>query len=341
MVHKNKILVAGGCGYIGSHTCVELMQAGYGVIVFDNLCNSKRSVLDRIEQIVGKRPEFIEGDIRDRKALDKIFSGSSIDAVFHFAALKSLGESIILPMEYYQNNVQGSLVLFDSMVRHNVKKLVFSSSAAVYGVSATLPIREDFPLEAANPYGRSKIMVEDILRDLAISDPQWRIVLLRYFNPVGAHESGLIGENSGDTPSNLMPYISQVASGKLNFLSVYGNDYPTHDGTGVRDYIHVVDLAKGHLKALAYLRKSSGAITVNLGTGRGCSVLEMVKAFERASGQKIPYRIVERREGDSAESYTDPQLAKELLGWCAELSLERMCRDVWRWQQWSENHGLG
>jgi UDP-glucose 4-epimerase len=340
-VTSGAVLVSGGAGYIGSHTCVELLQAGHEVIVFDNLCNSKSSVLERIGQIAGRQPEFIEGDIRDKAALERIFASHSIAAVLHFAGLKAVGESVAQPLAYYDNNVHGSMVLLDAMARHGVRTLVFSSSATVYGAPAALPIREDFPLGATNPYGRSKIMVEDMLRDLFIADPQWRIALLRYFNPVGAHDSGLIGESPGGIPNNLMPYISQVAAGKLEALSVFGDDYPTPDGTGVRDYIHVVDLARGHLAALDYLGKSAGVITVNLGTGEGYSVLDMVHAFERASGVKIPYRIVGRRAGDIAACYTDPQLARTLLGWWAELGLERMCRDTWRWQQWAVAHGLG
>ncbi len=340
-VTHGAVLVTGGAGYIGSHTCVELLHAGHDVIVFDNLCNSKAGVLDRIAQITGRRPEFIEGDIRDRAALDRIFATRSIAAVLHFAGLKAVGESVAQPLEYYDNNVHGSMVLFDAMLRHGVRTLVFSSSATVYGVPATLPIREDFPLEPANPYGRTKAMVEDILRDLAVADPQWRVALLRYFNPVGAHESGLIGESPNGIPNNLMPYVSQVAAGKLEALSVFGDDYATADGTGVRDYIHVVDLAKGHLAALDYLGKSAGVITVNLGTGQGYSVLDMVRAFERVNAKKIPYRIVGRRAGDIAACYTDPQRAHTLLGWRAELDLERMCRDTWRWQQWAVMHGLG
>ncbi len=340
-VTSGAVLVTGGAGYIGSHTCVELLQAGHEVIVFDNLCNSKASVLERIGQIAGRQAQFIEGDIRDKAALERIFAGHSIAAVLHFAGLKAVGESVAHPLSYYDNNVHGSMVLFDAMVRHGVRTLVFSSSATVYGAPAALPIREDFPLGATNPYGRSKIMVEDVLRDVAVADPQWRIALLRYFNPVGAHDSGLIGESPSGIPNNLMPYISQVAASKREFLSVFGDDYPTADGTGVRDYIHVVDLARGHLAALDHLGKSAGVITVNLGTGEGYSVLDMVHAFERASGKRIPYRIVGRRAGDIAACYADPQLARTLLGWRAEFGLERMCRDTWRWQQWAVAHGLG
>ena len=334
------MLVTGGAGYIGSHTCVELLQAGCKVIVLDNLCNSKGSVIERIGQIAGRKPEFVNGDVRDGAALSRIFDRYPVGAVLHFAGLKAVGESVKHPLEYYDNNVRGSMVLFDTMAQHGVKTLVFSSSATVYGVPASLPIREDFPLAATNPYGRSKIMVEEMLRDLVVADPQWRIALLRYFNPVGAHESGLIGESPSGIPNNLMPYISRVASAKLKALSVFGDDYPTLDGTGVRDYIHVVDLAKGHLAAMDYIGKSPGVVTVNLGTGQGHSVLELVRAFERESGRKIAYRIVGRRAGDVAACYTDPKLAETLLGWRAELGLERMCRDTWRWQQWAETHGL-
>lgn len=335
------VLVTGGAGYIGSHTCVELLRAGHEVIVFDNLRNSKADVIDRVEQITGRRPSFIDGDIRDGAALNQIFTRNTIGAVLHFAGLKAVGESIAHPLAYYENNVQGSMVLFNTMERHGVKTLVFSSSATVYGVPASLPIREDFPLAATNTYGRSKIMVEDILRDLVVADPQWRVALLRYFNPVGAHESGLIGESPSGIPNNLMPYISQVAASKLEVLSVFGDNYSTSDGTGVRDYIHVVDLAKGHLAAMDYIGKTtSGVVAVNLGTGQGHSVLELVRTFERESGRKIAYRIVGRRAGDIAMYYTDPKFAETLLGWRAELGLERMCRDTWRWQQWLETHGL-
>jgi UDP-glucose 4-epimerase len=333
-------LVTGGAGYIGSHTCVELLRAGHDVIVIDNLCNSKASVMARIGKISGCQPVFIAGDIRDNATLEQIFSRYSIDAVLHFAGLKAVGESVMQPLKYYDTNVNGSLVLFAAMAKHGVKKLVFSSSATVYGVPDKLPIKEDFPLAATNPYGRTKIIVEDMLRDLAVADPGWQIALLRYFNPVGAHECGLIGEDPRDIPNNLMPYISQVASGKLEMLSVFGDTYPTLDGTGVRDYIHVVDLAKGHLAALDYIRKSAGIVTVNLGTGRGYSVLELVRAFERESGRKIPYRITEPRAGDIAACYADSQLAETLLGWRAELGIERMCRDAWRWQQWATEYGL-
>lgn len=323
-------LVTGGLGYIGSHTCVELLAAGHRVKIFDNLSNSKIAVLDRIAEIAGQRPEFVRGDIRDREALRAALSGC--DAVIHFAGLKAVGESVAQPLRYYDNNVTGSIALFETMAKLDVKTLVFSSSATVYGDPASVPIREDAPLSATNPYGRSKLMIEDILRDTHRADPAWRIALLRYFNPVGAHPSGHIGEDPNGIPNNLMPYVSQVAVGKLECLSVFGNDYPTPDGTGVRDYIHVVDLAKGHLAALAALERLGGLLTVNLGTGRGYSVLEMVRAFEAASGRKVPYRIAPRRPGDVATCYADPSLAEKLLGWRAEKGLEEMCRDAWRWQ---------
>ena len=329
------ILVTGGTGYIGSHTAVELMAAGFDVFIIDNLCNSKASVLDRIERIAGRRPGFAQVDIRDRAALRALFSEHRFDAVIHFAGLKSVGQSVAKPMEYFDNNVSGSIVLFECMTEANVKTMVFSSSATVYGDPASVPIREDFPLSATNPYGRTKLMIEDILRDVAKTDSAWRIGLLRYFNPVGAHVSGLIGEDPNGIPNNLIPYVAQVAAGKLKELSVYGNDYPTPDGTGVRDYIHVVDLARGHLAALNALSKRTGVVTANLGTGRGYSVLEMVRAFTAASGKVVPYRIVARRPGDIAQCYADPALARETLGWQAQLGIDAMCADTWRWQQWA------
>ena len=324
-------LVTGGLGYIGSHTCVELLNAGHHVRIIDNLSNSKRTVLDRVEQICGKRPDFVHADIRDRDAVAGALAGC--DAVIHFAGLKAVGESVSKPVAYYSNNVEGSIALFEVMALTGVKTLVFSSSATVYGDPHTVPIQEHFPLSATNPYGRSKLMIEEMLRDIALADPSWRIALLRYFNPVGAHVSGLIGEDPTGIPNNLMPYVSQVAIGKLAQLSVYGNDYPTRDGTGVRDYIHVVDLALGHLAALDALARDGGLMTVNLGTGHGYSVLEMVAAFEKASGRPVPYRIVARRPGDIAECYADPALASERLGWVAQRNLEAMCADGWRWQQ--------
>lgn len=329
------ILVTGGAGYIGSHAAVELMAAGRDVFIIDNLCNSKRSVIDRVERIAGRRPPFAEIDVRDRAALRQLFAAQRFDAVIHFAGLKAVGESVEKPLAYYDNNVYGSVTLAECMAEAGVKTLVFSSSATVYGEPASVPIREDFALSAANPYGRSKLMIEEILRDLAAADSSWRIGLLRYFNPVGAHPSGLIGEDPNDIPNNLVPYIAQVAVGRLRELAIFGNDYPTPDGTGVRDYIHVVDLARGHLAALEALRARPGVATVNLGTGRGYSVLEMVRAFEAASGKPVPYRIVARRPGDIAQCYADPALAARLLGWRATLGLEAMCADTWRWQQWA------
>jgi UDP-glucose 4-epimerase len=332
---KQAILITGGTGYIGSHAAVELIAAGHDVFIIDNLCNSKASVLDRIERIAGRRPEFAQVDIRDRTALRPLFSSHRFDAVIHFAGLKSVGESVAKPLEYLDNNVSGSIVLFECMTEANVKTIVFSSSATVYGDPASVPIREDFPLSATNPYGRTKLMIEDILRDVAKTDSAWRIGLLRYFNPVGAHVSGLIGEDPNGIPNNLIPYVAQVAAGKLKELSVYGNDYPTPDGTGVRDYIHVVDLARGHLAALNALRERTGVVTANLGTGRGYSVLEMVEAFSAASGKAVPYRIVARRPGDIAQCYADPALARETFGWQAQLGIDAMCADTWRWQQWA------
>jgi UDP-glucose 4-epimerase len=326
------VLVTGGAGYIGSHTCVELLESEYHVVVVDNLSNSKYTSLKRVQMITGKTLSFVNADIRDKQTLSEIFEKHPIDAVIHFAGLKAVGESVAIPLDYYQNNLSGTLCLLEVMKQSNVKNIVFSSSATVYGEPVTLPIKEDFPLSAANPYGRSKLFIEDILRDLHKSDGSWNISILRYFNPVGAHESGLIGEDPNDIPNNLMPYISHVAIGKLEKLSVYGNDYPTNDGTGVRDYIHVVDLAKGHIKALAKLEQTPGCITHNLGTGRGYSVLEMVAGMEEASGQKVPYQIVGRREGDIAACFADPTLAREELNWIAEKGLKQMCEDTWNWQ---------
>ena len=329
------ILITGGTGYIGSHTVVELMAAGHDVSIIDNLCNSKASVLDRVERIAGRRPGFAQIDMRDRVALRKHFAGHRFDAVIHFAGLKAVGESVAKPLMYYDNNVSGSVALVECMAEAGVKTMVFSSSATVYGDPQSVPIREDFPLAATNPYGRTKMMIEDILRDVAKTDPAWRFGLLRYFNPVGAHASGLIGEDPNGIPNNLMPYIAQVAVGKLKELSVYGNDYPTPDGTGVRDYIHVVDLARGHLAALNALRGRAGVLTVNLGTGRGYSVLDMVRAFAAASGKPVPHRVVARRPGDIAECYADPALARSALGWQAQLGIDAMCADTWRWQRWA------
>ena len=395
------ILVTGGTGYIGSHTCVALAQAGHELLILDNLCNSRADVVDRLETLCGKRPGFVEGDVRDSALLDQLFARHRIAAVMHFAGLKAVGESVDKPLEYYDNNVHGTLQLLAAMRRAKVKTFVFSSSATVYGDPASVPIREDFPRSATNPYGRSKLIIEDILADLYLAEPDWRIARLRYFNPVGAHESGLIGEDPRGIPNNLMPFIAQVAGGEREFLNVWGSDYPTPDGTGVRDYIHVVDLAEGHIAALNYLvggppsgrsdfepapigaraplpqirqwfvggpppgrsdfelatDRGEGAppttnneprstdndprttphdrnfLTVNLGTGRGYSVLDIVRAFEQASGRAVPYKIAPRRAGDIAQCWADPSLAQELLGWKAKRGLEQMCSDGWRWQQ--------
>jgi len=327
-----KILVTGGMGYIGSHTVVELQQAGHDVVVVDNLSNAVVSVQERVQRITGKSFQFEEADIRDRAALERIFGAHKVDSVIHFAGLKAVGESVAQPLRYYDNNVNGSVILFETMAKFGVKSLVFSSSATVYGDPASVPIREDFPLFATNPYGRSKLMIEDILRDLAKAEPDWRIALLRYFNPVGAHESGLIGEEPNGIPNNLVPYIAQVANGQREKLSVFGGDYPTPDGTGLRDYIHVVDLAIGHVKTLDRLAKEPGLVTYNLGTGRGNSVLEMVHAFEQACGRPIAYQIVDRRPGDVAKCYADPSKATSELGWTAERDVAQMCADVWRYQ---------
>ncbi len=329
----NTILITGGTGYIGSHTLVEFLQAGCELVVADNLSNSKREALQRVERITGKVITFYQVDVRDRTALQRIFHEHDIAAVIHFAGLKAVGESVDKPLEYYDNNVTGSLVLLEVMAAAGVKTLVFSSSATVYGDPHAVPIREDFPLSATNPYGRSKLMIEEILRDLYRADDSWRIALLRYFNPVGAHASGLIGEDPNGIPNNLMPVVARVAVGRLASLAVYGNDYPTQDGTGVRDYIHVVDLALGHLKALDALQQRGGLMTVNLGTGNGYSVLDVVRAFESASGQPIAYKFAPRRAGDIAECFADPALAAELLGWRAVRGLDDMCSDAWRWQR--------
>jgi len=327
------ILVTGGAGYIGSHTTLALLEAGYQVVVLDNLCNSSPESLHRVEKICGKQAEFIQGDIRDRVLLDEVFASRSISAVLHFAGLKAVGESVAKPLDYYENNVAGSVTLCQAMAAAGVYRLVFSSSATVYGEPTQMPIREDFPTGIpTNPYGRSKLMVEELLQDLARSEPRWSIALLRYFNPVGAHSSGLIGEDPNGIPNNLLPYISQVAIGKLKQLSVFGNDYPTVDGTGVRDYIHVEDLADGHLKALQTIAGDSGVKVWNLGTGQGYSVLEMLKAFEAASGQAVPFQIVPRRPGDIAECWADPAKAATELGWKAERGLDQMMSDTWRWQ---------
>lgn len=327
-----KVLVTGGAGYIGSHTCIELLTAGHDVIVVDNLSNSHFESLKRVQEITGRELVFHQADIRDFAALESIFSQNKIDAVIHFAGLKAVGESVSKPSLYYQNNIYGTLVLCDVMTKYEVFNLVFSSSATVYGDPASVPITESFPLSATNPYGRSKLIIEEILRDLNVSDDRWNAVLLRYFNPVGAHASGLIGEDPNGIPNNLMPYITQVAVGKLEALNVFGSDYDTVDGTGVRDYIHVVDLALGHLKALDKLAYNPGAVAYNLGTGTGYSVLQMVAAFEKASGKTVPYNLVGRRAGDVASCYADPALAKQELNWTAQLGIEEMTRDSWHWQ---------
>ncbi len=329
---NKSILVTGGTGFIGSHTCVVLFEAGYNVIVLDNLCNSEASVIGRIGQICGQEPVFVEGDIRDAKLLDRLFSEHSISAVLHFAGLKAVGESVNKPQEYYDNNVAGTSVLLSAMQNADVKMIVFSSSATVYGEPASVPITEDFPRSATNPYGENKLEIEDILADLYQSNPGWHIARLRYFNPVGAHESGLIGESPSGVPDNLMPFITQAAAGLRDELSVFGDDYDTPDGTGVRDYIHVVDLANGHVAALDYLERNQELLTVNLGTGHGVSVLDMIKTFETVNHCKVPYRITDRRPGDIAKCWADTSLANRLLGWQATRSLEDMCGDAWRWQ---------
>ena len=332
-----KVLVTGGAGFIGSHTCVELLDAGYDIVVMDNFSNSKPASLERIKKITGKDFKFYETDLLDEKGMDKIFDENKIDAVVHFAGLKAVGESVQMPLEYYHNNITGTLILCQSMKKHGVKKIVFSSSATVYGNPASVPITEDFPLSTTNPYGSTKLMIENILRDLYVSDSEWSIALLRYFNPIGAHESGLIGEDPNGIPNNLMPYIARVAAGKLSQLSVFGGDYPTPDGTGVRDYIHVVDLSLGHLKALEWVAKEKGVDAFNLGTGNGYSVLEMVKAFEKASGRPVNHKITDRRPGDIAMCYANPLKAKEILGWEAKKGIEEMCLDSWRFVEQNPN----
>lgn len=326
------ILVTGGAGYIGSHTCVELLKENYDIIIVDNFSNSKPEVLRRIKQITKKDIKFYEADLLDRISLRNIFSENKIDAVIHFAGLKAVGESVLKPLKYYHNNVTGTIILCEVMSEYNVKNLVFSSSATVYGVPERVPITEDFPLNPTNPYGRTKMMIEEILHDVYVADNSWSITILRYFNPIGAHESGLIGEDPNGIPNNLMPYITQVAIGRLKELKIFGNDYPTPDGTGVRDYIHVVDLAKGHLKALKSVFNSNGVETYNLGTGTGYSVLELVKTFEKVTGKKVPYTVTNRRPGDVPICYADPTKAKIHLGWIAEKGIEEMCKDSWRWQ---------
>lgn len=326
------VLVTGGAGYIGSHTCLQLLQSGYDIVVLDNFSNSQPISLARVKQLSGVDFPTVSGDIRDKSALKDLFKRYAITSVIHFAGLKAVGESTEKPMLYYDNNVVGSLALFEVMAEFGVKTIVFSSSATVYGDPSSVPIREDFPLSATNPYGQTKLMIEHMLRDIHHADSSWRIGILRYFNPIGAHESGMIGEDPNGIPNNLLPYVSQVAVGKLKKLRVFGNDYPTPDGTGVRDYIHVVDLADGHLAALRYLEKTSDLLTVNLGTGIGYSVLDVVNAFSNESGIEIAYEIMPRRAGDVAMNYADPALAKTLLGWTATRNLAQMCADTWRWQ---------
>jgi UDP-glucose 4-epimerase len=331
------ILVTGGAGYIGSHTCIELLAEGHDIVIVDNLVNSSTEAVTRIGEISGRELAFYALDIADRAGLNRVFEQHDISAVIHFAGLKAVGESVSKPLYYYQNNIAGTLVLCEVMAEHGVFDMVFSSSATVYGDPASVPIREDFPLSATNPYGQSKLFVEQVLHDLHIADSRWNAILLRYFNPVGAHLSGRIGEDPQDIPNNLVPYVAQVAVGKLACLSVFGGDYPTPDGTGVRDYIHVVDLARGHLKALVKLAEKPGVVPFNLGTGQGYSVLEMISAFERISGKPVPYKLVERRPGDIAACYADPALANTQLGWTAQYGLDRMLEDTWRWQSQNPN----
>ncbi len=337
-LNSKKILVTGGAGYIGSHTLVELSENGYEFIVYDNLSNSSKKALKRVEQIIQKPVYFIEGDIRDKEKLETAFSKFDIVNVIHFAGLKAVSESVEKPLKYYDNNVAGTLSLLEVMQIFKCKSIVFSSSATVYGDPATTPIKEDFPTGATtNPYGRSKYFIEEILKDLHKSDNSWNIAILRYFNPVGAHKSGLIGEDRNGIPNNLIPYISQVAIGKLEYLNIFGDDYDTADGTGVRDYIHVVDLAKAHVKALKYLQKTKGLLIANIGTGKGYSVLEMVKAYEKASGKKVPYKIAKRRAGDIAKCYADPSFANKTLNWKATRGIDKMCQDSWNWQRNNPN----
>ncbi len=332
-----KVLLTGGAGYIGSHTVIEFQNAGFDVVVYDNLSNSSPESLRRVAAITGKVAEFVQGDIRDKNLLMATFARTQPDAVVHFAGLKAVGESVQIPLSYYDNNVVGTVCLLEAMHASNIKKIVFSSSATVYGDPQRLPLTEDHPLSATNPYGRSKLMIEDILRDVYQSDKQWSIAILRYFNPVGAHKSGTIGEDPSGIPNNLMPFISQTAVGRREKLNVFGGDYDTKDGTGVRDYIHVVDLAIGHVRAIDAIAQHGGLITVNLGTGTGYSVLEMVRAFERASGKTVAYEIVARRAGDIAACYAEPTMAASLLKWKAERGLTEMCEDTWRWQNQNPN----
>ncbi len=332
-----KILVTGGAGYIGSHTCVELLDENYDVVVLDNLCNSSRESIDRVQEITGRPLEFYKADLLNIQEIETIFNDHAIDAVIHFAGLKAVGESVSIPLQYFHNNITGTLNLLQVMKEHQVKNIVFSSSATVYGDPAVLPIKEDFPLSATNPYGRTKLMIEEILQDLYQSDNSWNIALLRYFNPVGAHASGKIGEDPFGIPNNLVPYISKFAVGTLPELNVFGSDYDTPDGTGVRDYIHVVDLARGHIKTLPKLFTDPGVVVYNLGTGKGFSVLEMVRGFEAASKRKIAYKIVDRRPGDIAACWADPAKAKQELDWEAQKTLSDMCHDTWRWQKNNPN----
>ncbi len=331
------VLVTGGAGYIGSHTLISLLENGYEPVVIDNLCNSCEISLQRVEKITGKAIRFYRGDIRDGELLERIFLENKIESVIHFAGLKAVGESVSKPLAYYDNNIYGTLVLLDAMKKHGVKDIVFSSSATVYGKPASVPIREDFPLSCTNPYGRTKLFIEEILRDLYISDREWNIALLRYFNPVGSHKSGLIGEDPQGIPNNLMPYVAQTAIGKLPFVRVFGGDYDTPDGTGVRDYIHVLDLAEGHILALKKLESKPGVVTYNLGTGVGYSVLDMIRAFSKAVGREIPYQIVERRPGDIAACYGDPAYAKKEIGFEAKYGIDDMCADLWKWQTMNPN----
>ena len=328
-----RILVTGGAGYIGSHTCVELLNEGYEVVVVDNLYNSSKKALDRVEEITGKKVTFYEADLLDQPAIDKIFDSEKIDAVIHFAGYKAVGESVEKPIEYYHNNMTGTLLLCDSMRKHGVKNIIFSSSATVYGDPVMIPITEECPKQnPTNPYGQTKTMLEQVLMDIQKSDPEWNVTLLRYFNPIGAHKSGLIGEDPKGIPNNLVPFVAQVAIGKHPFVRVFGNDYDTPDGTGVRDYIHVVDLARGHVKAIEKFAENKGVLIYNLGTGNGYSVLQVINAFSKACGKELPYQILERRAGDIATCYCDPQKAKEELGWVAEYGIEEMCADSWNWQ---------
>ena len=331
------VLVTGGAGYIGSHTCVELLDAGYDIIVIDNLSNSKIESINRIKKITGKDFKFYQEDLLNIEALELIFKENNIEEIIHFAGLKAVGESVQLPLKYYKNNITGTINLCEVMEKYNVKNIVFSSSATVYGDPESVPITENFPTGATNPYGRSKLMLEEILKDIYVSDNTFNIAILRYFNPIGAHKSGLIGEDPNGIPNNLMPYISQVAIGKLEKLSIFGRDYSTVDGTGVRDYIHVVDLAKGHIKALEKLKSNPGVVIYNLGTGKGNSVLEMIKAFEKASNKKINYKVVDRRAGDIAECYADTKKVENELNWKTEKNIEEMCEDIWRWQKNNPN----